>query len=98
MKATEVKRFTYAFGANDLVEGNVWEVPEPAPPSGHTCKYRLVYIVDGSRIIGFDNERGKGDHRHDGVSEIASEFRGIDQLLADFAGAVEAWRLANGKA
>jgi len=97
MKATEVKRFAYAFGANDFVEGVVWEVPEPVPPSGHRYKYRLVYVVDGVRIIGFDNERGKGDHRHDGTSEIAYAFRGVDQLLEDFASAVEAWRLANGK-
>jgi hypothetical protein len=97
MKAAEIKRFAYAFGANDFVEGVVWEVPEPVPPSGHSYKYRLVYIVDGLRIVGFDNERGKGDHRHNGTSEIAYEFRGIDQLLEDFASAVEAWRLANGK-
>jgi hypothetical protein len=35
-----------------------------APPCGHPFKYRLVLIVEGRRAIGFDNERGKGDHRH----------------------------------
>jgi hypothetical protein len=98
MKAMEIKRFAYAFDANDFVEGAVWEVPEPVPPSEHSYKYRLVYIVDGARIIGFDNERGKGDRQHDGTGENVYVFRGIDQLLEDLANAVEAWRLANGKA
>ncbi len=98
MKAREIKRFAYAFGANDFVEGVVWEIPEPVPPSEHSDKYRLAYVVDGRRIIGFDNERGKGDHRHDGADENVYAFRGIDQLLEDFASAVEAWRLANDKA
>jgi len=98
MKATEIKRFAYAFGANDFVEGVVWEVTHSVPPSEHGYKYRLVYIMDGKRVVGFDNERGKGDHRHDGANEVPDEFRGIDQLLEDFASAVEAWRLVNGKA
>jgi hypothetical protein len=98
MKAIEIKRIAYAFGANDFVEGVVWAVPNPDHPSEHTYKYRLVYIVDGKRVLGFDNERGKGDHRHDGANEAAYAFLGIDQLLEDFASAVEEWRLANGKA
>ncbi len=69
----------------------------PVPPSGHSYKYRLVYIVDGQRIIGFDNERGKGDHQHRFEIETYYEFRGVDALIEDFATAVEAWRQANGK-
>ena len=41
-----------------------WRLPEPAPPCSHPFKYRLVYVVEGERVIGFDNERGKGDHSH----------------------------------
>jgi hypothetical protein len=26
--------------------------------------YRLALVVDGERVIGYDNERGKGDHKH----------------------------------
>jgi hypothetical protein len=37
---------------------------EPAPPGSHSFKYRLFYGVPGQRLIGYDNERGKGDHRH----------------------------------
>ena len=51
--------------------------------------YRLAYIVDGKRIIGYDNERGKGDHRHYRGTETPYELVSIDQLLADFVAAVE---------
>jgi hypothetical protein len=42
----------------------VWRVPQPVQPSGHSYKYRAVCAVDGVRVIGFDNERDKGDHCH----------------------------------
>jgi len=32
----------------------------------------------------YDNEAGKGDHKHIGDTEFDYEFTGIDQLLADF--------------
>jgi hypothetical protein len=35
--------------------------------------YRLAYVRDGRRLIGYDNERGKGDHRHYGEHE--EEYR-----------------------
>lgn len=63
----------------------------------HRFKYRLVYIVDGRRVVGFDNERGKGDHRHDGDVETPYRFESIELLFADFAAAVEQWRKAHGQ-
>ncbi len=62
----------------------VWRVPEPVPPTGHGLKYCLVYVVDGERIVGYDNERGKGDHRHDRASEEPYAFESVERLLADF--------------
>jgi len=47
-----------------MIEAVVWQVPQPVPPSIHPYKYRLVYVVDGARVVGYDNERGKGDHKH----------------------------------
>lgn len=52
-------------------------------------KYRLAYIVGGERIIGYDNERGKGDHRHLKGTETPYRFELIDELLADFVAEVE---------
>ena len=59
-------------------------VAEAVFPSRHNFKYRLVYIEDGQRIIGFDNERGKGDHCHLDGNEKAYNFNDINQLIDDF--------------
>lgn len=62
----------------------VWEVPEPVPPSEHRFKYSCFYGRPGARIVLYDNERGKGDHRHYGDREEQYEFRGVEALIADF--------------
>lgn len=72
-------------------EATVWDVPEPVPPSEHSFKYSLVLIENGVRVLGFDNERGKGDHKHVGQAEFDYPFVSIDQLLADFFSEVKTW-------
>lgn len=67
-----------------IVEIVVWKVPEPVPGSTHLFKYRLFYGTDGRRIVGFDNERGKGDHRHLDGEEHPYMFTTTDALLSDF--------------
>jgi Family of unknown function (DUF6516) len=59
-------------------------VPSPVPPSTHDLKYSLFYGRPGVREIGYDNERGKGDHRHFQGVEISYRFRSVEQLMADF--------------
>ena len=66
------------------MEIKVWKVPDPVEPSKHEYKYSLFYGRRGERLIGYDNERGKGDHMHVGGSERPYVFRGLDQLLNDF--------------
>jgi hypothetical protein len=88
MDATLVIRQKLVYAAG-LVEIVVWRLPQPVSPSEHPFKYRLVYVVDGSRIVGFDNERGKGDHKHLGNTETNYEFTDILALLADFWKEVE---------
>lgn len=68
----------------------VWRVPKPVPPSGHSFKYRLVFVRDGKRVVGYDNERGKGDHKHLGQRELPYKFVDIETLMADFLRDVEA--------
>ena len=96
MKVTLIIRRRIVFGSHDFAEAVVWKVPEPVPPNQHYFKYSLVYIVMGQRVIGFDNERGKGDHRHDDGIESEYRFQSIDQLLTDFAEAIEQWRKTHG--
>ncbi|MBM4345904.1 MAG: hypothetical protein FJ100_21230 [Deltaproteobacteria bacterium] len=70
----------------------VWRLAEAVPPSAHRFKYRAAYVVNGVRVIGFDNERGKGDHCHvDGV-EYPYTFVDPARLVEDFIAAVAARR------
>jgi len=75
-----------------ILEIVIWKVPKPVPPTEHGYKYRAVYVVDGVRIVGFDNERGKGDHCHIDGKESAYAFTSVDPLLEDFITAVETRR------
>jgi hypothetical protein len=84
------ERLVYPDG--DMVEMVVWELPGAVPPSEHRFKYRLVYIRDGQRILGYDNERGKGDHRHRYGEETGFRFLSIDLLLEAFVAEVEQLR------
>jgi len=64
MKAKLVSHIKEVWGSG-VIEGVIREVvPDAVPPSEHRVKYRLVYIVNGVRVVGYDNERGKGDHKH----------------------------------
>lgn len=78
--------------ADSLIEIRVWRVPKPVPPTKHGLKYSAVYIVKRKRIVGYDNERGKGDHRHFYDEETAYQFESIEKLLADFKADIEAIR------
>ena len=67
-----------------IVEMVLWRVPSPVPPSVHWLKYSLFYGRPGIREVGYDNERGKGDHRHFQGTETAYAFTSVEQLVADF--------------
>ncbi len=92
MKARLIHRWKDVTADGDIIEMVIWQLPDPLPPTRHGFKYRLVYIVDGKRVIGFDNERGKGDHRHIGDQELPYRFESIERLIEDFIEAVAAWR------
>ena len=70
----------------------VWRVPAPVRGSAHRFRYRLALVVDGACVLRYDNEAGKGDHRHIGEMEERYRFKSADQLLADFWVDVENWR------
>ena len=70
----------------------VWHVPAPVPPSEHAFKYRLVFVRGGQRLVGYDNERGKGDHKHLMGRESSYCFVDVESLVRDFLDDVEANR------
>ena len=62
----------------------VWELPAPLAGSGHRYKYRFYYGREGIPLVRYDNERGKGDHRHYCDREEPYTFIDLDTLLQDF--------------
>ena len=75
-----------------FVEVIVWGLPEPLSGSTHSFKYRLAYVVEGEYVLRYDNEFGKGDHRHMGGKETTYVFISVDQLLDDFLADVARWK------
>src|SRR3954464_2839644 len=76
-----------------IVQLRLWLVPSPVRGSRHSLKYSLFFGRPGERIVAYDNEAGKGDHRHYGDREETYEFDGDpDKLIADFRADVERWR------
>lgn len=84
------QRIDYDDGA--IVEMVLWRVPRPVRPSTHGLKYSLFYGRPGLREIGYDNERGKGDHRHFQSGETPYVFRTVERLISDFWSDVRALR------
>lgn len=76
------QRIDYDDGA--IVEMVLRRVPSSVPPSTHGLKYSLYYGRPGIRQVGYDNERGKGDHRHFQGVETAYLFSTVERLVADF--------------
>lgn len=52
----------------------------------------MAYVVDGVCVMRYDNERGKGDHKHIGETEIKTHFTTIDALVNAFFDDVETHR------
>ncbi len=84
MTATLIHRKRHTFADGKIMEIVIWEVPKPVLGSVHCYKYRLFYGDSQKRIVGYDNERPKGDHRHYGAHEEPYQFTGIESLLTDF--------------
>ena len=87
--AREIIRYKKERGGR-IIEVVIWHLSEPLPGSTHPYKYRLYYgNADGSCIVRYDNERGKGDHRHVADSEESYTFSTLRKLIEDFETDVE---------
>jgi hypothetical protein len=67
-----------------IVEMRIWQLPAASAERPHGLKYSLFYGREGERILGYDNEAGKGDHRHFRGQEEAYAFVDVETLVADF--------------
>ena len=69
-----------------FVEIVIWKLPQPLPYSRHAFKYRLAYVANQRCVLRFDNEAGKGDHKHLHPDEVEAPciFTSLDALQTDF--------------
>ena len=89
MKAELLQRDRFDFDDGTILEMVIWRVPKPIRGSQHVYKYRLFYGRAGKRIVGYDNERPKGDHRHVDDKEQPYDFTDVETLVRDFLADVE---------
>jgi uncharacterized protein DUF6516 len=70
----------------------IWQLPGPVRGSRYGFKYRLAFVVDEACVLRFDNETGKGDHKHLGADDVPYVFTDLAQLVTDFWNEIEKWR------
>lgn len=95
MKATLLARNRIIYSESAFAELVVWQFPAAVEGSRHRFKYRLAYVVDSVCVVRYDNESGKGDHRHFGDKESAYAFVDPEQLVADFQIDIMRWNREN---
>jgi Family of unknown function (DUF6516) len=84
LKAALLVRNRVTHGDELFAEIVLWLVPEPLSGSNHSYKYRLALVSDGQCVLRYDNEAGKGEHRHVHSAETRYRFSTLDKLFADF--------------
>lgn len=84
MDAELIEDLKFAFDDGAILQIKVWRLPAATLERFHGFKYSLFYGRVGERIIGYDNERGKGDHRHYRDREEPYAFAGYEALIQDF--------------
>jgi hypothetical protein len=92
MNAEIILNERHIISENTLVEMVVWRLPSSLSGSHHGLKYRLALVVNGHCVMRYDNEAGKGDHKHVGNDEIPYTFTTSQALLDDFWNVVDNWR------
>lgn len=98
MKAKEIACRRVPVSDRAFAEIVIWKLPQPLRGCGHVFTYRLAFVVEGRCVVRYDNEMGKGDHRHVGKREFSYEFVDPRSLVGDFMDDVGRWQDENGQA
>jgi len=67
-----------------LVEMVIWKLPMVSAERQHGLKYRLYCGHTDGCIVRYDNESGKGDHRHYADHEEPYVYESLEGLVEDF--------------
>ncbi len=92
MKAQLLLKERHVLRPDAFADLRIWRTPQPVRGSAHRVKYSLAYVVAGVCVLRYDNEAGKGDHKHRGEVQSPYVFETPERLLADFWRDVDRWR------
>jgi len=95
VKALELLRSRVTYSEVAFAELILWRISQPLAGSKHHYKYRLAYVVRGECVLRYDNEVGKGDHRHYRGRESKYAFSTPEKLIADFQRDIARWNDEN---
>ncbi|TYR32006.1 hypothetical protein FY036_13035 [Mesorhizobium microcysteis] len=83
-KASLILSDKLVLASGHIIQIRIWRLPLSTEERPHGLKYSLFYGRPGERIVGYDNEAGKGDHRHLRNLETPYKFTSMERLMADF--------------
>ena len=83
-KASLLLHEKFVLANGDIVELVIWRLPRSTPGRPHGFKYRLYFGRGGRCLVRYDNETGKGDHRHILGKEMPYRFVSVAKLRSDF--------------
>jgi hypothetical protein len=97
MRATLLIRNRVIYSESAFAEFVLWRLPAALEGSTHSYKYRLAYVVAGACVVRYDNESGKGDHRHFGERESKYSFTTPEALVEAFERDIARWNRENSR-
>ena len=93
VKAKLVYRSKLIYPDGAIREMVIWQLPRKSKERPHALKYRLYYgDAKGNCLVRYDNETGKGDHRHFKGEEEQYHFSSVGQLIKDFQSDIDKFR------
>jgi hypothetical protein len=95
MQARLLYREIYIYADGAIREMVLWQLPGKFTDERYGLKYRLYYgLANGTCLVRYDNETGKGDHRHFLDKDLPYRFKNVETLVADFFSDIEYARSA----
>ncbi len=92
MKATKLFHDKATLPNRSIVEMTIWQLATASPERPHGLKRSMYYGRGGERLVGHDNERGKGDHKQLAGRELRYRFVSVEQLVADVRADIDSVR------
>ena len=85
MKANLILHVKKEDAQGNITEMVLWKLPASSPDRPHGIKYRCYHGDNlGHCMVRYDNETGKGDHKHIGDREVPYKFVSVEKLVRDF--------------